>query len=248
MSRCLVIFDTQADMELAGPSTAEAAFQSLLAGDLSDTALGGFDQNDLVITFDEAAHPPGARAFHLRWAGEGRGQDDSDRLIAPVGRPWRCAPWPVADKVFSTPPVATAATALVIAADDQRRRAVARELLGRGYAVRDRAELTVEGLVEAHVVVVLADIVPVRVMAPLAARRILVLVAPEPDFGLEPGIDHLLAPTDAEAIELADAALATLEAYASVRAFGAITAAAHRASIVYPRLMADLTWERAAGY
>ena len=74
----------------------------------------------------------------------------------------------------------------------------------------------------------------------VAQRRVLVTTPGEATFGLQSGIEFLGVPAPSEAVERANLARVHPRAMHSLRVMGARAAQEHRASLVYPRLAADL--------
>jgi hypothetical protein len=150
---------------------------------------------------------------------------------------WRRTPWAVRDELFDLAGAADPQAVLVIGSDE-----IAEGLRANGAAVSTAATLSPAGLREASVVVLLAGhgALPANAMCVLAARRVLVTDATEVTFGLQTGIEFLLAASPDEAVERADIARVYPDAMHTLRVMGARAARDHRASIVYPRLAADL--------
>ena len=158
---------------------------------------------------------------------------------------WReeTAPWPVRDELFDLP--APAGRNVLVVGDEPDRREVSQWLDRHEVLEADALE---RGDLEKATVVVFAQPdgrpLPAPAFAVLASRRVLVVRDPSVSFGLLQGIDHLAARTAAGAAQLAAAAVLHWNAFAAVRAFGAIAAKPHRASTVYARLAHDLKLER----
>jgi hypothetical protein len=170
------------------------------------------------------------------------------RVIAQAGTGlWRCAPWPVRDELFELAPPAE--RKILIVGDEPDRRRLG-EWLAQDEGRPLEADVLERGDLEKAAVVVFAQPdgrpLPAPAFAVLAARRVLVVRNPSVPFGLLPGIDHLSARTADGAAQLAAAAVFHWDAFAAVRAFGAIAAQAHRASTVYARLARDLALETGA--
>ena len=191
-----------------------------VVGSPEDLALSGWDAapaDGPVFALGDAL----ASVVDVRFAATGDG-----RLIAPGGDGlWRRAPWPVHDALFELPPPEDPGAVLVV-----------------GPAAPDYAtaapRLTIEALQTAAVVVLTEG--PRLAMCVLAARRILITDDTGPTFGLQSGIEFLGAPTPDQAMERANTARLHPRATASLKAMGARAAREHRASLVYPRLTADL--------
>ena len=169
---------------------------------------------------------------------DGGSDPGSDRVIAPAGEGlWRRMPWPVRDAAFDLEPPSHPGAVLVVGDDS-----VAERLQANGASASSAPRLTLDGLRGAGVVVLLAGhgALPAPAMAVLAARRVLVADATDVAFGLQDGIEFLLAGSADHAVERADLARVHAGATRSLLAFGARAARDHRASVVYPRLAADL--------
>jgi hypothetical protein len=196
----------------------------------------------------------GEREPHVRWAGGARsGSASGERHVATGGDDlWSRAPWPVRDEVFAIEPPNPAAGLLVITPDEERNATLLEKLGTRGMIVRTAPELTADALADAAVVAfppeldgdpvpgAHQDAAPAAAFAVLAARRLLISPRARLTFGLLPGIDHLVASTDDEVVQHADALHAFAEAFAPQVALGRIAAERQRASTVYGRLVADL--------
>jgi hypothetical protein len=127
---------------------------------------------------------------------------------------------------------------LVAGADGE----IADHLRGIGVAVDERKRLDVDALRDAAIVVLTGGdgALHRHAMCVLAARRILVTNPGEVTFGLQPGIELLAARSTYAAIELANMAAVHPQATTALAVLGARAAREHRASLVYPRLAADL--------
>jgi hypothetical protein len=172
--------------------------------------------------------------------GTAQGTGERRRVIAQAGSGlWRCAPWPVRDELFELAPPAE--RNVLVVGDESDRSKVSEWLDDSRLLVADVLE---RGGLEDAAVVVFAQPdalpLPASAFAVLATGRMLVVRKPSVSFGLLPGIDHLSARTAAGAAELAAAAVRHWDAFAAVRAFGALAAQPHRASTVYSRLAHDL--------
>jgi hypothetical protein len=188
-----------------------------VVGSPEDLALSGWDG----APADGPVFALGDTDGDVRFAATGNG-----RLIAPAGdRLWRRAPWPVRDALFELPPADDPSAVLVVGQEAPEWATVA-------------PRLTLEAL-QAAAVVVLTD-GPRLAMCVLAARRVLVTDDTGPTFGLQSGIEFLGASTPDQAMERANTARRHPRATASLKAMGARAAREHRASLVYPRLTADL--------
>jgi hypothetical protein len=121
------------------------------------------------------------------------------------------------------------------------------ELRDLGANVTVPPRLTLEALQGAAVVVLVGGLgyFPHLGMCVLAARRVLITDDSAASFGLQSGIEFLGASTPDQAMERANTARRHPRATASLKAMGARAAREHRASLVYPRLTADL--QAAAG-
>jgi len=205
-----------------------------VVGSQEDRALSGWDEapaDGPVFALGDVQ----AASADVRFAGAGAG-----RLVAPHGDGlWRRAPRPVRDELFALPPAADPDAVLVIAPSAE---AIARDLDELGARASTAPRLTLDALRAAAVVVLLADTgaFPDLGMCVLAARRVLVTGDAGPCFGLQSGIEFLGVATPDEAVERAHLARLYPRATASIKAMGARAAREHRASLVYPRLAADL--------
>jgi hypothetical protein len=163
------------------------------------------------------------------------------RRIATAGEGlWRRAPLPVDDGLFELGEPPAGAGALVTG---EARDELLDKLAATGIEAAGAGELSEEGLAACAVVVTTPlepSPLPAGAMAVLAARRVLVTGPCDPRFGLEPGLDHLHARTADEAVVYVAAVLAHWEAFAPLRAWGAIAAERYRASVFYERLLSDL--------
>jgi len=146
-------------------------------------------------------------------------------------------PWPVRDSVLQLEPPADPSSVLVVGDES-----VADRLRENGASVAAADRLTLGALRAAGVVVLLAGhgALPAAAMAVLGARRVLVADATEATFGLQDGIEFLSCASPEEAVARADVARVHPGAMRSLRVLGARAARDHRASVVYPRLAADL--------
>jgi hypothetical protein len=215
-----------------------------VAGGAEEIALSGWDGGGAdgpVFVLGEGRGQRtegGAAPADVVFLERGRGADGA-RVVAPAGDGlWRRAPWPVRDDLFDMEPAADPRRVLVVGDGGD----VAERLRAIGAAVEQRPRLDVDSLRTAAVVVLLGGhgALAAQAMCVLAARRVLVSDATEVTFGLQPGIEFLRAGFADEAVERANMAAVHPDAMASLRAYGARAAREHRASIVYPRLAADL--------
>ena len=106
--------------------------------------------------------------------------------------------------------------------------------------VRERADL--DAIAAASVVVLPVPggaPPPAEAFAVLAAGRVLVTGRCEPTFGLQPGIDCFMEPTEDGAAQRAEAVLRWPEAFELMRALGRIAAERQRAEVVLRRLAVD---------
>jgi hypothetical protein len=250
MSR-LLVFGSESDRALSTPVAAgdDARIWSGNPDDGTAMSVGAVAAVALGDVLVEA--PPGVPL--VRWlAGErttGRtAEPTASRVIAQTGPGlWRRAPWPVNDELFRLPPPAGSATCLVVSADVQRRARVLDGLRGRSVRGRGVDHLQAADLASCRTVVLLGapGPLPAWLMAPLAARRVLIIAGAGADFGLQADVDHLAAFDDDEAVALAGAVQAQPEAFAAVQAFGRVAAQHHRATAVFDRMLVDLEMEGA---
>ena len=263
MTERLVIVADEADSALAGlsgrfdwndvsssppdPAAHEALVVGLGAGHSSGTGIIWLDGSS-----EAAGNGAASAGDHQSAASEptAAGPPLRPRVIAQAGNGlWRRAPWPAADPLFDLDPPCTGASVLVAGGDGQRRDDLNRTLAEAGVPVVARERLTLADL-QIAAVVILPSVpgapLPARALAVLAAGRLLVTGRCLPAFGLQPGIDHIAAATNGEAAHMAGAALRFPRAFTSLRAFGRLAAAPHRASLVYRRLLVDIALEDAA--
>jgi hypothetical protein len=154
-------------------------------------------------------------------------------LIAPAGGDlWRRAVPPANDALLALRGRPGAGVLVVGGAGE-----AGRMLRERGREVREAARLVLDDLAAAAIVA-LPD--AVGAAAVLAAGRVLLLPPLELTFGLVPGSDHLQYRAGHELAQLADAAAAFPDAFASVVAMGSLAVRAQLASAVYGRLAPDL--------
>jgi hypothetical protein len=185
----------------------------------------------------------GAAGADVRFAFCGDDAGDGGRVVAPAGEAlWRRAPWPARDALFDLAPAADARAVLVAGAPGADRDEVTNHLRANGIPTESRDRVTLDALRTAAIVVLLGGhgALPAYAPAVLAARRVLVTDATETTFGLQPGIEFLRADHPGEAAERANMAALHPRAVVTLRVMGARAARDHRASIVYPRLAADL--------
>lgn len=234
--------------EGAGPILQDAE----LVVALGTVAIPGRGADRWVRWLDGAASEgaaPASPSGGLAEVAAGAGDFLPDRVIAQAGPGlWRRSPWPVGDDLFELPAPPASAPVLVLGPDEASREAVA---ILEAYGVHATAapRLTLTALQAAAGVLELAAPgapAPAWVMAPLAARRVLLRVGAAADLGLQAGIDHVVAAGLGQAATLASALLGEPRAFDSVRAFGALTAERHRASTVLARMLTDVRLERAA--
>ena len=241
----MVIVADELDAELSG---LPAGFDWGHVSSSSPTARS----DDVLVVSLGAAQPRFADIVWLDGAAEPSdaiGPDSSprERLIAQTGDGlWRVAPWPVADALFDLEPPGAEAGVLVAGGEEQRREDLRATVAAGGVPVVARERLALADLRAAAVLILPSAPeapLPARAIVVLAAGRLLVTARCRPAFGLQSGIDHLAATTNGEAARLAGAALRFPRAFSSLRAFGRLAAAPHRASLVYRRLLADVTLE-----
>lgn len=256
MSPAIAVLGAGEDLELAGAPPGAAAGTVWCGG--SEQAIDDLAGCELIIALGDADFPPTATGSRVRWlAGAAApppvtdttsGVEPAERVIAQDGPGlWRRAPWPVSDSLFDLPPAPGSGRLLVVAPEPEGREAVAR-LEAHGVEAVTTGALTRRALEDAVGVLAIAasgEPTPAWLMAPLAARRVLLRVGGRPEFGLEAGIDHLVAQELGQAALLAAALVHEPGAFGSMRAFGALTAGRHRASSVYARMLADIRLERA---
>jgi hypothetical protein len=243
------------DLTLAAPGGAQSV-ETISAG-AAPPPEGGATV-ELVVALGWAPAPAGDHAV-IRWldgaapssSGGAAGKPPgpaTERTIAQGGQGlWRRAPWPVADPLFDMPAPAAGAGMLVLGGPSQRREQVLSILAERGVPARSADALTPSALASAAAVVLLAapdEPLPAWLMAPLAAGRVLVLAGRAGDFGLQAGIDHLVAAENDEVAALAEVVATQSRAFQGMRAFARLSAERHRAATVYERLLTDVRLER----
>jgi hypothetical protein len=168
------------------------------------------------------------------------------------GSLWSRAAWPTRDDLFDAHPEGEG---LLVVADPERDSGLLAKLAQRGIAHSAVATPSAGDVLGAAAVAFApapgadgryvpdtrAEAVPAPAFAALAARRPLILPRARTTFGLLPGVDHLAASTDDDVVQYADALLAHPRAFAIQVVLGAIAAERQRASVVYGRLVAELT-------
>lgn len=210
------------------------------AGEAADPAAA--DEADVLAAAEEAVT--------IRWLAGASPSDAAvgERVIAQGGEGlWRRAPWPVGDDLFALAPAPSTPHVLVLGQGGSRRAAVADALAARNVSAQAIERLDRQRLETASALVWLGAPerpVPAWLMAPLAARRVLIVAGRLADFGLQPGVDHLSAFDDDEAIALAAAVAARPDTLSALLFFGRRAAEHHRASRVFTRLLGDLERER----
>ena len=187
---------------------------------------------------------PSARAPDLRWLPRAAATSDGERVAAPDGdRLHSRAALPVRDDLFGLPEP-DGGNLLVVSGDADRRGAVVDELVRGGIAGVGAESLTLEGLTDARVVAFLSEpgqrSMPASAPAVLAARRLLIAPPAELTFGLEAGSDHLVAIEDQHVLEYAAIASGLEGSLETLTVLGRVSAEAHRASVVYGRLVREL--------
>ena len=223
--------------EWSADRAADGAPRLLVA--LGDAAVSATGSTDLPVS------APGRTEVVCWLAGApARAAGPGERVIAQAGAGlWRRAPWPVGDDWFATPPPPRVPHLLVLGADRHRREGMARLVADRGLSAEALERFEPGRLAMASAVVCLSapdEPVPAWVMAPLAARRVLILAGRRADFGLQSGVYHLAAVDDEEALNLAVAFNDRPDVVGELAFFAHRTAEAHRASAVFERLLFDL--------
>jgi hypothetical protein len=210
--------------------------RATLLGDPADLALAGTEsaaQPGGTLTIELVRGRPAATPGALAW-------DAATATIAGEDGVWRRLPWPAGARAFHLPGP-TAAAALV-AGPAELTGPIAERLRERGLPVEvhDRADL--DAIAAASVVclpVTEGAPPPPEAMAVMAAGRLLVAGACEPAFGLQPGIDCFMEPTEDGAAQRAEAALRWPEAFDVPRALARVAAARQHAEVVLHRLAVD---------
>jgi hypothetical protein len=197
---------------------------------------------DVLITLESqppAAHP-GRR---LLWRERAAAADAEHPTIGPGGSGlWRRAPLPTADALFD-PPSGEGRGILVVDGDPVQRGRTVDALRRKAIDTRSYAEPSPDDLASASTIVVVGgpdEPLPALAIAALARGRLVLAPRSEPSFGLNPGVDHLTYAHEDELVRVAQAADAWPRAFTAIAAMGRAAAEAHRASVVYPRMAADL--------
>jgi hypothetical protein len=211
---------------------------TLLAGQADHALVEGPTPDDLVVAFGDR---PAEGGRVVRFAE--RRENRRDLLIAVRGADvWRRSPWPAADALFGMAPAPDGAPVLVVHADRERRAEIADALRAHELPTLEADRLAVSELEAAGTVLFLDDeAFPAVAFAACAAGRVVILPNMEPLFGLQEGIDCLVARGDGEVVALVQAVLASPRAFDAVRAMARLAAAPHRASEVYARLALDVS-------
>lgn len=160
----------------------------------------------------------------------GRDEAGTDRPVVVAELPGL---WPAADELFELEwPDGDGVLVVGDGADG-----LVADLAKRAVDAR-AAERLVRGELEAAaVVVLLGDAMPPLAAAVLAAGRVLVAPRAQPNYALQPLIDHLAFSDTGEAVQWADSASKQPAAFDRVRVMGRLAAERHRASVVYRRLL-----------
>jgi len=212
--------------------------------DLRVTLLG--DPADLDLAGPEVAARRGATlALQLVRAGaapreDALSWDAATATITGAAGVWRRLPWPAGTRAFDLP--APSAHAALVAGPEALAGPIGERLRERGLpvAVRERADL--DAIAAASVVclpVAEGAPPPAEAMAVMAAGRLLVTGRCDPAFGLQPGIDCFMEPSEDGAAQRVEAALRWPEAFEVPRALARVAAERQRAEAVLHRLAVD---------
>jgi hypothetical protein len=251
----VAVIGAREDLELAG---LQGRFEwgGVWAGSAEEAAGAAKLQPELMVTLGahEPAELPDAGTW-VAWQRGGRSASRADRVIAQEGEGiWHRAPWPVNDPVFELAGKQPDGVVLVVGGSESRRTevcdALRDDLAPRDVVPASNERLELEGLGSAGIVAMLGDPdepLPAEAMAVLAARRLLITARFRPSFGLQEQIDHLAVVADRVVPRYVAAALAYPRAVDGIRAWGALAAERHRASVIYGRLLAELEVAQSAG-
>ena len=159
------------------------------------------------------------------------------------GATWRRAPWPVRDSIFDLTPPTDPRSVLLVGGDPEDVDVAAAEAARTGASPRHVDELT-RGDLEAAACVIFARKAEQpfhpATFAAAAAGRLVLTGRTTRTFGLLDGID-CLASEDAGALgRWAGDAARYPDAFHEIRVWGRHAAERHRASLIYPRMLADL--------
>jgi hypothetical protein len=155
---------------------------------------------------------------------------------------WRWAPWPVSDDLFMLPPPRDDAPVLIVHKTEAWRERIVSAFADAGVDAHGAGRLDRRELEACGVVLFLDhEGFPPTAFSVCAAGRLLVMADVAPLFGLQHGIDCLIAAGEAHPLALAQAARHAPRAFDGIRRMGRLAAAAHRASDVYERLALDLS-------
>jgi hypothetical protein len=211
---------------------------TLIAGPPDDAIVEAPTPDDLVVVFGDR---PAEGGRVVRFAE--RRADRRDLLIATrCADTWRRSPWPAADALFGMRPAPDDAPVLLVHPDPEGRGQVAELLRSHDLPTLEADRLGLSDLQAAGTVLFLDSAVfPATAPAVCAAGRMLILPDVQPLFGLQEGIDCLVARGEGEVVELAHAVRASPRAFDAVRAMARLAAAPYRASDVYARLALDVS-------
>jgi len=199
---------------------------------------------EVVLALGDAS-VPGDRVPDLRWLPAPATASDGERVAAPDGEGLHSrAALPVRDELFELP-APDGGNLLVVSGNADRRGALVDELVQARVAGAGAESLTLEGLAAARAVAFLPEpgerSMPASAPAVLAARRVLIAPPAELTFGLEAGTDHLVASEDQHVLEYAAISIGLGRSLETLTVLGRVTAERHRASVVYGRLVRELT-------
>ena len=207
-----------------------------------------------VVWFSPEHPPEGVRAATLAVVGPDEAAPEGfDRVLRTPGpgadRAWRARPLPVDDRLYAdVRPMAAQPRALCLASSTSHREWVltpakhSHDVLH--YAHGLAGETLAGVLADTDVGIALVRRpgagFPSQALMHLAAGQLLLSEQLVPDCGLEPGIDFLPFNSRDELVALLTQVRLRPEAYERVRIRGRLKAEDHRASRVWPRIVADL--------
>jgi len=203
-----------------------------LLGDPADLALAGPAEPGDGLAIELVRGRP-ARDGAFAW-------DAGTASITGEHGVWRRLPWPAGTRACELAPPAAAAA--LVAGPPELTGPIAERLTSRELPVTVRERADLDAIAAASVVVLPVPggaPPPAEAFAVLAAGRVLVTGRCEPTFGLQPGIDCFMEPTDDGAAQRAEAVLRWPEAFELLRALGRIAAERQRAEVVLRRLAVD---------
>jgi len=223
---------------------------------MRDISLSGSAQELALAGVDDAGDPA-HEAVTFSFGPEGRADivfsrngaatevvTTGGRVVATgSGATWRRLPWPVRDAIFDLPRATDPRAVLMVGGDEPDVEVAMAEATRTSALPRHVRELTVDDLAAAASVVFVRrfeEPFPPAAFAAAAAGRLLLMSRMARSFGLLDGIDYL-ASDDAGALgRWAGDAARHPDAFEEIRVWGRLAAERQRASLIYPRLVADL--------